>query len=131
MYLAVKHLHMFCAALSGCGFLLQSVWMMRRSPLVNHRVTRTLPHVVDTVFLGSAIALATMSGQYPFVSPWVTAKVCGLVVYILLGAVALRFGRTMGIRVAAMVAAVATFLWIVSVAITKNPAGYLAFVGGS
>ncbi|BAL25496.1 SirB2 family protein [Azoarcus sp. KH32C] len=131
MYLAVKHLHMFCAALSGCGFLLQGVWMMRRSPLANHRVTRTLPHVIDTVFLGSAIALATMSGQYPFLSPWVTAKVFGLVVYVLLGAVALRRGATMRIRVAAFAAAVVTFLWIVSVAVTKNPVGYLAFVAGS
>ncbi len=127
-YLAIKHLHMICAALSGAGFLLQGMWMMGRSPLLNHRATRTVPHVVDTVFLGSAIALAAMSGQYPFVVPWVTAKVSALVVYILLGALALR-GRDMRLRVGAFFAAVVTYAWIVSVALTRNPAGFLSFTG--
>ena len=129
MYLAIKHLHILCAVLSISGFLLQGVWMMLRSPLVDHRVTRTLPHVIDTVFLGSAITLATMSGQYPFVAPWVTAKVVALVVYILLGATALRWGRTMRVRVLALLAALLVFSWIVSVALSKNPAGFLAFAG--
>lgn len=129
MYLAIKHLHILCAILSGAGFVLQGVWMMLRNPLLDHRITRTLPHLIDTVFLGSAVTLAVMSGQYPFVAPWVTAKVTALVVYILLGALALRWGRTMRVRVLAFVAAVATFLWIVSVALSKNPAGYLAATG--
>lgn len=129
MYLAIKHLHMLCAVLSGAGFVLQGFWMMRRSPLLDHRITRTLPHLIDTVFLASAVVLASMSGQYPFVAPWVTSKVTALVVYILLGAIALRWGRTMRVRVFAFVAAVATFLWIASVALTKNPAGYLAALG--
>lgn len=129
MYLTIKHLHILCAILSISGFTLQGIWMMLRSPLVDHRVTRTLPHVIDTVFLGSAITLATMSGQYPFVAPWVTAKVVALVVYILLGATALRWGRTMRVRVLALLAALLTFSWIVSVALSKNPAGFLAFAG--
>jgi uncharacterized membrane protein SirB2 len=129
MYAAVKHLHILCAVLSGSGFAVQGIWMMMRSPFLDHRVTRVLPHVVDTVFLGSAITLATLSGQYPFVAPWVTAKVTGLVVYVLLGAVALRRGRTMRVRVVALVGALATFAWIVSVALTKNPAGFLIFTG--
>jgi uncharacterized membrane protein SirB2 len=128
-YLAIKNVHVVCAVLSGTGFLLQGVWMMARSPLLEHRLTRTLPHVIDTVFLGSAIALATLSAQYPFVAPWLTAKVSGLVIYILLGAVALRRGRTMRERVAAFVAAMATFAWIVSVALTKNPAGFFVVTG--
>jgi uncharacterized membrane protein SirB2 len=128
MYPAIKQLHILCALLSGSGFLLQGVWMMKRSPLLDHRLTRTVPHVIDTVFLGSAITLVTLSGQYPFVAPWVTAKVGGLIVYVLLGATALRRGRTMSIRVCALVAALATFSWIVSVALTKNPAGFFAWV---
>ncbi|NMG27380.1 SirB2 family protein [Aromatoleum evansii] len=129
MYPAIKHLHILCAILSISGFLLQGMWMLLRSPLVDHRVTRTLPHVIDTVFLGSAITLATMSGQYPFVAPWVTAKVVALVVYILLGATALRWGRTMRVRVMALLAALLVFSWIVSVALSKHPAGFLAYAG--
>jgi len=129
VYLGIKHLHVLCAVLSGFGFALQGIWMMMRSPLLSHRLTRVVPHVIDTVFLGSAITLAVMSGQLPLVAPWVTAKVVGLIVYVLFGAVALRLGRTMPIRVSALVAALVTFSWIVSVALTKDPAGFIAFVG--
>jgi uncharacterized membrane protein SirB2 len=129
IYLAVKNLHVLCAVLSGMGFVLQGIWMMMCSPVLEHRMTRTLPHVIDTIFLASAITLAVMSAQYPFVAPWLTAKVIGLLVYILLGAVALRRGRTMRNRVLAFVGAVAVFGWIVSVALTRNPAGILTFIG--
>ncbi len=115
--------------LSGSGFLLQGIWMMRRSPLLDHRATRVLPHVVDTVFLASAITLAALSAQYPFVAPWVTAKVIGLVVYVVLGYVALRRGPTMRIRVFALACALLVFSWIVSVALTKSAAGFLVLTG--
>ncbi|KON79961.1 SirB2 family protein [Azoarcus sp. PA01] len=129
MYAAIKHLHIFCAMLSGSGFLLQGIWMMRRSPLLDHRATRILPHVIDTVFLASAIALATLSAQYPFVAPWVTAKVTGLVIYVVLGYIALRGGSTMRVRVFALACALLVFSWIVSVALTKNAAGFLVLTG--
>lgn len=129
MYLTIKSVHMLCALLSGAGFVLQGVLMMRQSPLLDHRVTRTLPHLVDTVFLASAIALAVLSAQYPFSAPWVTAKVSGLLLYIVLGAIALRRGRTLRQRVIAFFAALATYAWIVSVAFAKNPAGYFTATG--
>jgi len=129
VYAAIKHLHILCAMLSGSGFLLQGIWMMRRSPLLDHRATRVLPHVVDTVFLASAITLAALSAQYPFVAPWVTAKVIGLIVYVVLGYVALRRGPTMRIRVFALACALLVFSWIVSVALTKNAAGFLVLTG--
>lgn len=128
MYLTIKQVHVMCAISSGFGFILQGVWMLRRNPLLDHRVTRTLPHVIDSIFLGSAITLAALSRQYPFATPWLTAKVCGLVAYVLLGALALRRGRTMRVRALALVAALTTFSWIVSVALTKNPAGYFTYL---
>jgi uncharacterized membrane protein SirB2 len=75
------------------------------------------------VLLASAIALATMLRQYPFASGWLTAKVTGLVVYVVLGTIALKRGRTLRVRVAAWIAAQLVFLYIVSVAITKDPLG--------
>ena len=53
-----------------------------------------MPHVVDTVLLASAIALAVMTHQYPLANRWVTAKVAGLLVYIGLGTIALKRGKT-------------------------------------
>ncbi len=125
-YLAIKHLHVACVVLSGLGFLLRGLWMLLDSRWLLHRLTRIVPHVVDTMLLGSAVALAAWSGQYPPVSAWVSAKIVGLLLYIVLGAVALRRGRTRGRRAVAFVLACVCFAWIVSVALTRNPLGFLA-----
>ncbi|WP_374239970.1 SirB2 family protein [Zoogloea sp.] len=128
MYLALKHFHITCVVLSGAGFALRGAWALAGSPLARARLTRVLPHVVDSCLLLSAIALAWMAGQYPFVHGWLTAKIVGLLAYIGLGMVALKPGRAMALRAGAFVAALATFSWIVSVALSKNPAGWLAWL---
>ena len=128
MYLALKHFHITCVVLSGAGFALRGAWALAGSPLARARLTRVLPHVVDSCLLLSAIALAWSAGQYPFVHGWLTAKIVGLLAYIGLGMVALKPGRAMAVRAGAFVAALATFSWIVSVALSKNPAGWLAWL---
>ena len=128
MYLALKHFHITCVVLSGAGFALRGAWALAGSPLARARLTRVLPHVVDSCLLLSAIALAWMAGQYPFVHGWLTAKIVGLLAYIGLGMVALKPGRAMAVQAGAFVAALATFSWIVSVALSKNPAGWLAWL---
>ena len=70
-----------------------------------------------------------MIEQYPFAAGWVTAKVIGLVVYILLGTVALKRGKTKSVRILAFIAAIAVYAWIVSVALSKDAAGFLAVFG--
>ncbi len=120
-YLLLKHLHMSCAALSGALFLLRGLWMLQDSPRLRQRWVRTLPHLIDTVLLASAVALAVWSAQYPLAQPWLTAKVCALLLYIVLGSVALKRGRSNGIRAAAFLAALATFAYIVAVALSKTP----------
>ena len=126
MYLALKHFHITCVVLSGVGFALRGGWALARSPLARARLTRVLTHVVDSCLLLSAIGLAWMAGQYPFVHGWLTAKIVGLLAYIGLGMLALKPGRPLALRGAAFVAALATFSWIVSVALSKNPLGWLA-----
>ncbi|HRP66387.1 MAG TPA: SirB2 family protein [Thauera sp.] len=126
MYYALKHLHVSCVVLSVAGFLLRGLWMISGSPLLKHRLTRVLPHVIDSVLLLSAIALAVMIAQYPFAADWVTAKVLGLLAYIGLGTVALKRGRTLTVRVSAFIAALLVYAWIASVAMTKQIAGFLA-----
>lgn len=117
----LKLLHLSCAALSLALFLLRGTWMLAESPLRDARWTKVVPHVIDTVFLVSGIALAVRIAQYPFVQPWLTAKVFGLIAYIVLGSVALKHGRSRGIRALAFVAALAVFGYIVGVARARHP----------
>ena len=120
-YLLLKHLHITCAVISGSFFALRGVWMLRDSALLQHRWVKVVPHVVDSVLLGSAVWMVVISSQYPWVFPWLTAKVLALLVYIVLGSVALKRGKTPRVRSSALLAALATFAYIAAVALTKQP----------
>ncbi|MFZ2296235.1 MAG: SirB2 family protein [Polaromonas sp.] len=119
-YLAIKHLHVTCAVLSGSFFLLRGIWMLGDSPMLQRRWVKVVPHVVDTLLLASALVLVFWSGQYPFVQTWLTAKVLALIAYIVLGTIALKRGKTKGVRTFAFFAALATFAYIVAVALTRQ-----------
>ena len=125
-YTLVKYLHVSCAAVSYVGFFARGILMIRESPQLQARWVRIVPHVVDTTLLASALALVVMSKQYPFVEPWLTAKVVGLVVYIGLGMIALHRGKTKGARITTWIAAQLVFLYIVAVAATRS---VVPFVG--
>jgi uncharacterized membrane protein SirB2 len=120
-YFALKHLHVTFAMLSGALFLLRGCWMLADSALLQRRWVRIAPHLVDTVLLASALALAAWSGQYPLVQAWLSAKVVALLLYIVLGSVALKRGKTKAVRAAAFAGALAAFGYIVAVAFSKQP----------
>lgn len=119
-YLYVRTLHIACAAVSVVGFAARGVLMLRESPWLSRRFVRVAPHLVDTVLLASAAWLAWFLGQIPFVHGWITAKIFALVLYIVLGMIALRRGRTKRQRTAAFAAALATAGYIVGVALTRD-----------
>lgn len=120
-YLAVKHLHILCAMLSGGLFLLRGSAMLAGSTRLQGRRVETAVHLVDTVLLSCALIMVFWSEQYPFVQPWLTAKVLALTLYIILGAIALKRGKSRGARIQAFAAALAVFAYIVSVALSKQP----------
>lgn len=124
-YGAVKMVHEGAVAISAAGFVARGCGMLLGAGWVRQRAARTLPHVVDTVLLLSAIALAFMLRITPTSAPWLGAKIVGLVVYVVLGVIAFR-GRTRAVRAGAWIAALLVFAYIVSVAITKNPLGFLS-----
>lgn len=121
MYVLLKHLHVTCVVLTGVGFLGRLVLMLGDSVLLHGRLARRLPHVIDSVLLASALSLAYLSGQYPFLQGWLTAKVLGLLAYILLGTMALKRGRTKAIRIRFAILAILAYAYIVSVALTRHP----------
>lgn len=120
-YLAIKHLHLSCVALSFALFFVRGIWMLSDSPRLQQRWVKILPHLIDTTLLASALTLAWMSSQWPFMQPWLTAKVFGLLLYIVLGTVALKRGKTKAIRATAWLAALLVYCYIIAVALTRAP----------
>lgn len=117
----IKIIHLSAVSLSFIGFFIRGLWMMADSSMLAKKWVKVVPHIVDTVLLLSAIMLTIQIQQFPFVTDWLTAKFCALMVYIFLGIIALRAGKTKQQKVIAWLLGLATFVYIGSVAMTKTP----------
>ena len=110
------HLHALAVVLSLTGFVIRGIWMLADSPMLRKKWVKITPHVVDTVLLVSALVAAWLLFWQHGVHPsFITVKIVGLIVYIGLGLVALRFGRTRGLRASAWVLAILVFLYVAAV----------------
>ncbi|MDM7861187.1 SirB2 family protein [Alteromonas sp. ASW11-36] len=121
MYMMMKHLHMTAVVLSVLLFVLRFIWKQMNAPIMQRKWVKVVPHIIDTVLLASAITLCILIAQYPFVHGWVTAKVLGVVTYIVLGFGALKWAHSKGMQWGAFVLALATIVFTFKVAITKQP----------
>lgn len=117
----IKSVHIFCAVISIGGFIGRGVLMIKGSPRLSARWLKITPHVNDTLLLVTAILLASQWGWSALQMPWLQAKIIALLVYIVLGTLALRPGRSRSVRIMSWLAAITTFAYIVLVAITRNP----------
>jgi uncharacterized membrane protein SirB2 len=127
-YFVLHSVHISCAFISIAGFALRGFWMATGHPLLHSALARRLPHIVDTFLLLSAIMLLVVLRLSPLETPWVAAKLIALLLYIGLGMVALRFGRSRGVRIGAWLLALVTAGYIVSVAYSKSPLGFLLWI---
>jgi len=116
----LKLIHVITVGLSISGFTLRGIWMIRHSALLQSKWVRILPHINDTILLVSAVALVIQK-QYPISSPWLVAKIIALLLYIGLGMVAFRLGKTRAIKITAYAAAISVFVYIALVATFKTP----------
>jgi uncharacterized membrane protein SirB2 len=124
-YAALKTLHLATVATTFTLFLLRGVWMMAESPRLRARWVRIVPHVNDALLLASGIALAFTLGLSPLEHGWLAAKLVALLVYIGLGTVALKRGKTRSQRIAAWVAALLVFGYMAAVAVAHDPLPFL------
>lgn len=103
-------------------FVTRFYWLCRQSPLLQQRWVRVLPHVNDTLLLLTGVMLVVINGFSPFSAQesWLTTKLFGVIIYILLGHVALgRRHRSLSLRWFAFILALTCFWLIAQVAITK------------
>ena len=120
-FATIKIIHIICMILSYILFSLRGIWMIQGSSLLRLKWVKVLPHVIDTILLSSAITLVAMIQQYPGFNIWISVKIGALLLYILLGMMAFRFGKTRKIKIISWILAQIVFFYIVLVALTKNP----------
>ncbi|WP_129781614.1 SirB2 family protein [Peristeroidobacter soli] len=127
-YPQIKSVHIAAVMASGLLFFLRGASLHAGMTWAMAAPVRYLSYAIDTTLLTAALMLATLLHQYPFVHGWLTVKVVLLVVYIVLGTFALKRGSTRKIRVICWLAALAVYVFIITVARAHNPAGIFAAI---
>ncbi|MEF9675210.1 SirB2 family protein [Pectobacterium aroidearum] len=124
LYPATIYLHLVTVGISISLFIIRFFWLCRQSALLQQRWVKILPHINDTLLLISGIGLITLSHTYPFTpeQSWLTEKLFGVIIYILLGAIALgKRPRSQKVRWLAFVSALMCFGVVVLLALTQSP----------
>lgn len=127
-YLEMRCLHIAAVIVSGVLFAGRGLALNiggRAAAWAMAAPLRFITQAVDTLLLAAAIGLTIALQQYPGVDAWLSVKVALLLVYIVLGSIALKRGRTLRIRRVSFVAALLVYGFIVSVARTHDPLGLL------
>lgn len=123
-YTGIKHLHTAIAGLAIVLLFARGACLLWAPAVLQQRWMRLLPHVFVTLLLLTGLWLASQLGAG---SPhaWLAAKVVGLAIYVVLTMVVMKRVGPGAPKLATFVAAVIVFAYIVSVAVTKSPAGFL------
>ncbi len=125
MYLALKHIHMTFVVLSLLLFILRGLWLFRNSAMLDKKLFKIAPHIINTIMLVSGIILALHLGMNPGEQAWLMAKIIGLVVFIILGIGAFKVRHPLAQKIL-WIDALVVFAYIISVALTKNTLGFLS-----
>jgi len=127
-YLLIKNAHMSLAILSLTGFVIRGWWSMRGATILQRRWVKITPHVVDTLLLTTAVLLMIILGQHPGNQSWILTKVIALVFYIGFGTLAIKRAPTPASKTIFFGLAIATFGYILGVAIAHHPASWMQLI---
>lgn len=119
--LAVK-IHALAVILSLLGFVTRGIWMLQDSPRLQAKWVKISPHVVDTVLLASALVASwQLFWQHGLHPDFLTVKLVGLGLYVVLGTMALKRGRTKAIRATFWGLSLLLYGYLMAVGVTMDP----------
>lgn len=129
-YLAIKASHVGLVMLSGSLFAGRGLGVLLGATMPMAAPVRRASVAIDTALLLSALLLLATLGFHPLALPWLQVKLALLVAYIVLGSFALKRARSTGGKALAYAAALLCFAMMVSIAMTRDPAGMFAALAG-
>ena len=128
-YLQIRAVHIVAVIASGALFALRGAGVLSGARWPMAAPLRALSYSIDSVLLTAALMLIAVLPATVFANHWLTVKLALLVLYIVLGSLALKRGRSARMRGVCYVAALALFAAVVGIARTHQPLGWLAGVG--
>jgi uncharacterized membrane protein SirB2 len=131
-YPQIKWVHVASVVASGLLFALRGLLVQAGRPGWGMAAPiRYLSYAIDTVLLTAALMLLTILPGALFANGWLMAKIALLVLYVVLGSLALKRGRTRRARVACYISALAVFGFVFTIARAHHPAGILWILGAA
>lgn len=127
-YPQIRSVHVTAVLASGTIFLVRGIAVQARAAWPLAAPVRYASYAVDTVLLAAGVTLAAILPRAMFASGWLTVKLALVVVYILLGTLALKRAHTPRGRLLCLIAALCTYAIIIIVAWTHSPLGPLVWV---
>lgn len=121
MYTGIKHFHLLLIGLSVGLFLIRFILSEMKSPILQKKWLKILPHLVDTLLIVSAVTLCVLIEQYPFANAWVTEKLLALLLYVFMVTLALKMARTVFMKYIGLLGAISWVAFAGMVAVSKQP----------
>lgn len=122
-YVLLKTTHVGCVIASGLLFGVRGVLLLCGHAQVMQRPWRLLSYAIDTVLLSAALGLWALLSLNPLTQAWLATKLILLPIYIVLGSLALKRGRTAAVRRGSLLAAVCVYLLMALSALSHRPLG--------
>ncbi len=124
-YPQIKYVHVLMVMLSGALFALRGIGVLAGARWPQWLLLRWTSYAIDTTLLTAAMMLLTFLPWAMFGNGWLGTKLVLLVVYVVLGSLALKRGRSARMRGWCYAAAVVVYLFIISIARAHHPLGWL------
>lgn len=124
-YPQIKQFHIFIALLSGAIFAIRGACTLAGATWPRALPVRWLSYAVDTALLTAALMLLTILPWAMFSNGWLLVKVTLVAIYVVLGVLTMRRGRSLQQRAMSYALALLVFGAIYSIARSHHPLGAL------
>lgn len=119
LYPLLKMLHVGFALLSIAALAIRFWWNWRKPELQPGLWLKVGPHINNALLIVSAFGLAFLLGLSPHSQPWLMNKLIFLVLYVVLGVLAVKPTLALKVRFAAFAGALVIFLAMAHIAVSK------------
>ena len=125
-YPQIRAVHIGAVLLSGTLFCLRGIGVLLGARWPQAVPVRWVSYGIDTVLLTAALMLLAIVPAAVFANHWLGVKLGLLVIYVVLGSLALKRTRSARGRAICFAAAVLVFVAMLGIARTHQPLGWLA-----
>jgi uncharacterized membrane protein SirB2 len=123
-YAQIRSAHILTVVLSGGLFAVRGVGVLAGARWPIHAALRYSSYAIDTALLTAALMLVAVVPAAMFANHWLTVKLVLVMVYVVLGTMALKRASTARGKLICYVAALVVFGLIVGIARRHSPLGW-------